>query len=82
MELMEQIFDDWYRSHAFPLLAVRYENMWDNLDIISKFLDLDLSDFPPYKPRISRWRGQVPDMYKRFINKIHTAEDIKKWKTI
>lgn len=82
----EELFDDWYRKHEFPLATVRYKTMWENIDKLADFLELDLSDFPKFKQRRTDWknlkeieRKKMKETYDRLALKIESAKDFKVW---
>lgn len=82
---LERVFDDWYHPHQFEMISVRYETMWNHLDEIGNFLDVDFSNFPIKLPRKTDWHSHresanIEKTYKRLKSKIDSAEDIKIWK--
>lgn len=83
---MEELFDDWYRSHPFAMISARYETLWNpsSLRLLEDFLELDLSDFPKKQERKSNWEkhlaaNNIYETYKRLNSKIESAKDIKIW---
>ena len=81
---IEKLFDDWYRKHNFKLMTVRYETMWENLNKIGYFFDLDFSDFPKKRKRLTDWRKhpnkvEIRKTYSRLNSKIESARDIAIW---
>jgi len=85
---LEFLFDIWHKEQSFPLITVRYETMWQNLDKISKFFDADLRGFPNKIKRVTDWKnyemiGDLTDFkntYSSLKKKIDEAEDFKEWK--
>jgi|TARA_B100000315_G_scaffold161196_1_gene149611 hypothetical protein len=47
-------FDLWMKNHSFPVMAVRYEALWDRLEDIRKFTGCRKLILPPYSPRKDR----------------------------
>lgn len=43
IQVMKQQRDNWLSTSVLKLC---YENLWENLDILSKYLDIDVSNFP------------------------------------
>jgi len=83
---LEYHFDSWTTSNnEYPILAVKYESMWDpeTLKKISKFLDLRddfIDDFPHKAPRRNELtsispvtRSGLESTYQSLINKINAA---------
>ena len=83
---LEKHFDNWTAgSSEYPILAVKYETMWETetLRKISKFLDLDWSfsnSFPNKRPRKNdltsialRTRSRLEVMYRDLIDKMYNA---------
>lgn len=40
----------WSQEERFPVLCVNYENLWDNIELIGNFLNLDV-DLPERRGR-------------------------------
>lgn len=76
----ERIFDSWMRPHDFPVLAVRYEAMFEHQDAIANFVG-----FPVTFPRQRRRATQVPSglqrklssVYASLIKKVQEAPDVQ-----
>ena len=81
---LERLFDAWYQPQPFSFISVRYETIWDNLDVLGKYLNIDFSNFPKKQERESDWRkhSRAKELEKTFaplVNKMAKAEDIKIW---
>lgn len=54
--------DNWLGSHReYPILVLRYESLWDNLDALQRFVGLPddtMATFPPRVPRSTDWRAE------------------------
>ena len=53
-------FENWLKGAPYPVLLVRYEALWDNLDSVLDFLQVPRAwrrDFPMQKPRVTDLRG-------------------------
>ena len=81
---LEKHFDNWTAgSNEYPILAVKYETMWETetLRKISKFLDLSgdfVKTFPIKRPRKSHkitphTRLCLETIYRDLIDKMHNA---------
>jgi hypothetical protein len=85
---LEENFDSWYKSQNFPLITVRYEKLYKNVDMLEAFLNQSLQ-LPPYKERRFSWEALtatssfgkhlICKTYQSLITKINNAEDIKIW---
>jgi hypothetical protein len=81
-------FMNWYRSsHSHPILFIRYETLYQNLDTLFEFLNLPedlVSTFPPYKERQS-YNHELPEdtlsklheMHHDFIEELKLMPDVK-----
>ena len=47
---LKENFRSWHRPHPYPVLTVRYETMWQNVDALRSFTGLPV-DLPPCQPR-------------------------------
>lgn len=56
LRLMESQYNSWMAcKHDFTnILFIKYETLYDNLDNIASFLDIDMTDFPVKHPRTSQ----------------------------
>jgi len=80
---LELNFDSWYCPHNYPVLTIRYETMWDNLDMLYNFLGTKIS-LPPKQKRTVRntsyWENKkLHNTYTALIEKIYNADDVKIW---
>jgi len=82
-------FHNWTQARRdYPILLVRYETLWDHLEIIHKFMGLGdqpevLKSFPKRKKRFSKLDNLKPEyqeklykMYGKLRNKINDFPDI------
>lgn len=83
----ESIFDYWMVDHGFPILAIRYEAMWENTDLISGFVGKKLN-LPPKKKRSTNLNMITNEefidiciTYSALIRRIEKMPDIKMVKT-
>jgi len=80
---LEKNFDSWYCKQTFPLLTLRYETLYDNLDTLIKFVGIDF-EIEPKKERNTDWRTHpqnkiLLNTYRKLLAKIKSAENIKIW---
>ncbi len=70
-------FDNWYKSHKYPVLFVRYETMYDHIGEILDFCGLKsfpVEKFPKYKQRTTNWLDQ-PEPIKERLVKLYGSLD-------
>lgn len=79
----EPMFDYWTAGHRFPVIAVRYEAMWRNADLISGFVGKKLN-LPPKRKRSTNLnmvtREEFIDIcrtYSSLIRRVERMPDIK-----
>jgi hypothetical protein len=81
---LEKHFDNWTAGNSeYPILAVKYETMWEqeNIRKIAHFLDLDgrfVNNFPLKRPRklyhiTPNTRSRLEMIYQDLIGKMHDA---------
>ena len=78
----ERIFDAWTRRQSFDLLCLRYEMLYQNLEILSQFFGRHVF-IPPYRPRRTDCNLgtsehnllKIQKNYSRLIEKIKHAPD-------
>jgi len=80
---LEQNFDSYYKKQNFDLITVRYETLYNNIDIIENFLGLKLT-FPSKIERRTNWKNhkfseELLKTYGNLWRKIKNADDIKVW---
>ena len=82
---LEENFHSWHREHSYPVLTVRYETMWQNLDSIRDFIGKPVS-LPSYKKRWNYLEGMTKSeltslrkTYGRLKDKVTTAPDVTIW---
>jgi len=82
---LEKHFDSWVKKQTFPLLIVRYETLYDNIEIISNFLNINLQ-LPCYRTRKVNWevlnknkKQKIMNTYGNLYKKINNCPDIKIW---
>ena len=80
---LEKNFDSWFRKQSFPVLALRYETMWEHQDAIRDFTGFLDFRLPPYKERkklIDNFQlsevASVKKTYKDLSGKIKASDDI------
>jgi len=85
---IEEYFNSYKDAKVdYPILMIRYESMWSNLDKIFDFLNISkdlVNEFPREKQRQSDWR-ELPDhlkdklvsRYGNFYKRIEDFPDIK-----
>ena len=57
---LEEQFDCWFKTQAFPLLRLRYETMWEHQSEIRSFIGIDRFKLPKKKQR-KYLRGKYND---------------------
>lgn len=76
----EAIFDSWMTPHEYPVLAVRYEAMFDHQEAMSEFLGVRVN-LPPRRARRSEvppdLRNQLSRVYGSLVDKVQEAPDIQ-----
>ena len=68
----------------YPILIVKYEKIWDNIDLFLNFLEIDLnqkSKFPKKKNRKSdinnyKYKNEIYEIYQETQNYIDSLNDI------
>ena len=85
--LFERHFNNWFNACLpCPVLFIRYEKLWDNLEVLFDFLGLHNIDarnsFPKYHPRKSTVDNTPADildelerMYGKFAERLNTLPD-------
>jgi len=75
----DRYFKAWYKPSGFPVMFVRYEKLYDNLDTVLNFCNLNkqqIKKFPSYQPRQTQWNN-YPQIDKEKIIKIyHKTQEI------
>ena len=72
---LEDQYTAWLQtSHSFPVLALRYENLWENVDALSDFLKLKVA-LPPRRDRLSG--GQVDESIAAALDDIYRDLDAR-----
>lgn len=76
-------FHSWYRQQSYPLLTIRYEDLYDNLDILYDFLGFKFN-LPAKKDRDTNWKkhpksDQINDTYRVLYTEVQAVPAIKKW---
>ncbi|MFO7839798.1 MAG: sulfotransferase domain-containing protein [Desulfosalsimonadaceae bacterium] len=77
----ERIFDAWTREgKGYPVLAVRYEKLFDNVNILQDFLECEI-DLGKKKSRTTvinpDTARSLSIVYKSLINKVNSFPDVK-----
>jgi hypothetical protein len=74
----EEKFDTWTEPHDYPVLALRYEKMWENLDLLERYLGCPV-DLPPKRERSTtvppHLQKSLEDVYGDLKKKIDAAPD-------
>jgi hypothetical protein len=82
---LENHFDKYSTQDKFPMLLIKYEKLWDNLDYILAYLNLESykSDFPKKRERNSKFKNLSESqqekflrIHERLINKMNKFPDI------
>jgi len=79
--LFENFFENYYSRHLhYPTLFIRYESLWDHLDVISDFLDIPKKEFESFPQKIHRESekqtmnseitARLREMYSGFYRKV------------
>jgi len=74
-------FENYYSRHLnYPTLFIRYESLWDHLDVISDFLETSKQEFENFPQKLHREsekqsvdpevRARLREMYSGFYRKI------------
>lgn len=82
----ENFFDNYYSKYLlYPTLFIRYERMWDNLEMIREFLGLTEEEIALFPPKWERKANKseidptvinrLKKMYSGFYGKIHDLPD-------
>lgn len=79
---LEHQFDSWNQRRTYPIMLVRYETMWDNLEAIRSYLGLPV-ELPPFKKR-KKWveelnvsdTAHLEKTYESLYDKISKVDDI------
>lgn len=76
----EKIFDTWTSEHPYPVLAVRFESLWEHEELVSRYLGRGII-LPPKKRRATKvskeTRQQLSNVYGRLAKKIARFPDAK-----
>lgn len=75
----ERIYDSWTRPNSYPVLAVRYEAMWDYVDQIAEFCGVAFG-LPERKARATRVTEReevvaIRRTHRGLIGKVERAQD-------
>jgi hypothetical protein len=64
-------FENWTKKQTYPVMFVRYENLYDNLNQVLNFCGVEqhIKSFPPYKQRTTDWKN----LDKETITKLETV---------
>lgn len=75
----KRIFDAWMHETTFPVLAMRYEKMWEHVTAIGTFLEMPLN-LPEKRERQTRPEPElakrIERTYAELIDKIRQSPDI------
>lgn len=81
---LEESFNRWYKEQAFPMLALRYETLWENQDAIREFTGYKSFKLPPQKPRKDlkstcdkATLKKLSEIYSSLEQKIRSSDDVK-----
>jgi len=80
---LEDNFDSWYKKQNFELLTIKYECLYENINIIEDFIGEKLI-FPEIKKRKTNWKNHefkndIEKTYGNLFKKINNANNIKIW---
>ena len=75
---LERMFDEWMRPQNFPLLTLKYEDMWQNEDLISRFLGCPDFELPEFNQTSNKHgSGKESRFIRRAVNR-ELVSDINK----
>lgn len=81
----EKMFDEWTTTDEFEVLCLRYETLYENINILEEFIGRKL-DLPPWKKRQTTYNNVSPELfgkiqktYAGLVKKVHDFPDFK-WK--
>lgn len=85
-------YDNWNRKHSYPVLSLRYETLYDNLDALFSFIKIPKSKvykkykFPEYKKRKTNWedadeltKEKLKLIYGETKNYLDSKPDVQLW---
>ena len=79
----ERMFDEWTTTDKFEVLCLRYETLYENIDILETFVGRKLN-LPPWKKRQTTYNDVSPEVlnkiketYAALINKVNKFPDYK-----
>lgn len=79
----EKMFDSWNRYNGYPVLMLRYETCWQYRELISDFLEQEIT-LLPFIERSTKQNCIQPDLidktkhtYKELIEKVNKMPDYK-----
>lgn len=76
----EKIFDTWTSEHPYPVLAIRFESLWEHEELVSRYLGRGII-LPPKRERATKVpneiRLQLSNVYGRLAEKIAHFPDAK-----
>lgn len=78
----ELMFDSWHQRHNYPVMCLRYEKIYHNINLIKAFLQTDIS-LPKKRKRTTKYADcskkdlkQIKHTYQSLINKIKKVPNI------
>jgi len=76
-------FNSWYKQQSCPLITIKYETLYDNLDVLNDFLGFEVI-LPPHRQRSTNWSTHpkskiLSETYEKLIKQIEAADQIKIW---
>lgn len=78
----ELMFDSWHQKHNYPVMCLKYEKIYQNINIIKAFLKTDIS-FPKKKKRTTKYADcsktelkQIKHTYQSLISKVKKVPNV------
>lgn len=76
----EKIFDTWTSEHPYPVLALRFETLWEHEEAIGAFLGRKII-LPVKRPRQTKvtehLQARVSEVYASLVEKVRSFPDAK-----
>lgn len=78
----ESMFNSWHQKHNYPIICLRYEKLYENINILNTFLKTNVS-FPKKNRRFTKYSDcskeelkQIKNTYQSLIEKLQYAPDV------
>lgn len=76
-------FNAWHKKHSFPLMTLRYETMWNYIDLVRWFTGFKNFNLPPHKKRRDltldydqEILSKIKKVYKNLTEQIESSSDV------